>query len=402
MNHQTNTSLFTRFQPWAAAIATGVLLAACGGGGGSSTAGVGTGGTGSSYADGRISGFGSIIVNGVRYDDSRATVTDDDSVSFSNSDLKLGMVVGVQGGSLVDDSATGLSNGTATAIQFVSELKGVVDGKTATSLTVMGQTVNVDKATVFDGYPSGLSSVTINDQVEVYALFDAVSKTYLATRIEKKTGLTVFKISGVISSLNTSGKTFQLGTQTVNYGNIGAAQLPALSNDLRVRVKVTAAPAGSVWTATQVRSGVASLPNSALAELEGIVSDFVSLSNFKVNGIGVNAGGSVRYEDGTAANVTPGQRIEVKGTVQNGVLVASKIEIKDNDGDDIELKLIGAIQSITSSTAFVLRGVTVNHDASTEFDDGVASAITAGRSVKVEGNLVQGTSEILATKIKFE
>ncbi len=406
MKTKHHSAFYTRFQPWAAALATGVLLAACGGGGSSSTAGVGTGGTGSSYADGRISGFGSIIVNGVRFDDSRATVTDDDSVGFSSGDLKLGMVVGVQGGSLVDDSATGLSNGTATAIQFVSELKGTVGAKTASTLTVMGQTVNIDNATVFDGYAVGLTSVAVNDQVEVYALFDAATNTYLATRIEKKTGLTVFKISGLVSSLDTTNKTFVLGTQTVSYAGIGAAQLPALSNGLRVRVKVDPTQVSGAWVASQVRSGVPSLPNSAVAEVEGIVSDFVSLSNFKLNGVGVNAGGSVTYEDGSSANVVNGQRIEVKGTVQNGVLVASKIEIKNASGSDVDVKLIGAITSANQgASTFVLKGVTVHYDptgVNTEFKDGEVSALTAGRNVEAEGALISGTSDVQATKIKFK
>ena len=410
MNTKPDTSFYSRFQPWAAALATGVLMAACGGGGSSSTAGVGTGGTGTSYSDGRISGFGSIIVNGIRYDDSRATVTDDDSVSFSKDDLKLGMVVGVQGGSLVDDSATGLSNGTATAIQFVSELKGLVNAKSASALTVMGQTVNVDNATVFDGFAAGLSSVAVNDSVEVYALFDAATQTYLATRIEKKVGLTVYKISGLISALNTTSKTFVLGTaptaQTVSYAGIAAAQLPALADGVRVRVKVNPTPVGGAWVATQVRSGVASLPNAAMAEVEGLVSNFVSLSNFKLNGVSVNAGGSVVYEDGSSANVVNGQRIEVKGTVQNGVLVASKIEIKNASGSDVEVKLIGAITSADQgANTFLLKGVTVHYDpngVNTEFKDGQPSALTTGRNVEAEGTLISGTSEVQATKIRFK
>ena len=71
-----------------------VLLAACGGGGGGDIAGVGTGGTGtisSTVSVGPISGFGSIIVAGVRFDDTTATVTDEDGTVRSRDDLKLGM-----------------------------------------------------------------------------------------------------------------------------------------------------------------------------------------------------------------------------------------------------------------------------------------------------------------------
>ena len=77
-----------------------VLVAAvavgCGGGGGStSVAGVGSGGTGS-FTSGPITGFGSIIVNGIRFDESAASasgsIKDDDGVVGSSGSLKLGMV----------------------------------------------------------------------------------------------------------------------------------------------------------------------------------------------------------------------------------------------------------------------------------------------------------------------
>jgi hypothetical protein len=64
------------------------LLAACGGGG------VGTGGTGS-FASGPITGFGSIIVNDVHYDESQARVEADDGSTRNPDDLRLGMVVEV-------------------------------------------------------------------------------------------------------------------------------------------------------------------------------------------------------------------------------------------------------------------------------------------------------------------
>ena len=55
----------------------GGTLSACGGGGTFDViTGVGTGGTGS-FSSGAISGFGSIIVNNVRYDDTHASVRSD-------------------------------------------------------------------------------------------------------------------------------------------------------------------------------------------------------------------------------------------------------------------------------------------------------------------------------------
>ena len=99
------------------------LLAACGGGGGE-TAGVGTGGTGS-FSVGSVTGFGSVFVNGVRFEDNGARLVDDDgTVKVLGSDdnpLKVGMVVEVTGS--VDDSGTVRK---ATQIAYGAELKGPV------------------------------------------------------------------------------------------------------------------------------------------------------------------------------------------------------------------------------------------------------------------------------------
>ena len=70
-------------------------LAACGGGSDTS-AGVGSGGTGS-YSGGPITSFGSIVVNGIHFDQTAAVVTDADNQPRTAAELKLGMVVQLHG-----------------------------------------------------------------------------------------------------------------------------------------------------------------------------------------------------------------------------------------------------------------------------------------------------------------
>ena len=78
-------------------------LTGCGGGG-SDVAGLSSGGTGS-FTSGTISGLGSIIVNGIRYKDAAATkISRDDDIVFGG-ELKVGMVVSIQG-SPVDATTT--------------------------------------------------------------------------------------------------------------------------------------------------------------------------------------------------------------------------------------------------------------------------------------------------------
>src|SRR5690242_2169900 len=81
--------------------AAAALLAGCGGGGGD--AGMGGAAASRSFASGPITGFGSVIVNGVRFDNSTAATTDDDGNAVPATALKLGMQVEVTGGRVSDD-----------------------------------------------------------------------------------------------------------------------------------------------------------------------------------------------------------------------------------------------------------------------------------------------------------
>ena len=89
------------------------LIAACGGGGDGTVAGIDGGGALPPVAttitsQGPVTGFGSIIVNGVRYDTSSTTFSIDGAAG-SESDLAVGQVVIVQG-TLNSDGVTGVAN----------------------------------------------------------------------------------------------------------------------------------------------------------------------------------------------------------------------------------------------------------------------------------------------------
>src|SRR5438270_5292928 len=100
-----------------------LLLSGCGGGG---DAGTSTPAAASrSFAAGTITGFGSVIVNGVRFDDSKAKVSDDDGNAAASGALKLGMRVEIEGGA-VNDDGTG-ARAEASEIRFGPELVGQVE-----------------------------------------------------------------------------------------------------------------------------------------------------------------------------------------------------------------------------------------------------------------------------------
>ena len=201
-------------------LGSALLMAGCGGGGGTTTAAGATGGVAGSSASGAITGFGSIIVGGVRFDDSAASIQDDDGAGLKSGDLKLGMVVRIKGGKKTDDGSSIRAN--ADSIEVHSELQGPVDSKTANSIMVLGQTVNISATTFFeDGLTAAM--LVVGTIVEVHGFVDPVAKTITATRIERKPNAKVFKLQGVISALNTASKTFTIGTLTIAARSVGEA-----------------------------------------------------------------------------------------------------------------------------------------------------------------------------------
>lgn len=385
----------TRREGLLALVGSVAVLSGCGGGGGS-TASVTSGGTGS-FSGGAITGFGSIIVNGVRFDDSQARITDDDGNLHGSADLKLGMVVTVTG--------SGITAGAASAgsVLFGSELRGPIDSISvgSQSLEVLGQTVRITASTVFeDGISGGIAGLSVGQLVEVHGFVDPSSNTIFATRIERASSLSSFKLQGQVQALNTTAKTFMIGSLTISYASV--AELPAgLANGLLVRVRLATSPATGTRTALSVRAVTWQVEDHDEAELEGTVTAFTSTSNFSVNGLPVDAS-RASFPDGTAG-LQLGARVEVEGSLSHGVLIATKVELETQSKvDTLVFDLHGAISGLnTASQTFVLRGVTVSYAGVLVYENGDASRLANGVTVEVRGNYSAAIPGISATKISF-
>ena len=379
-----------------ALLAGAAVLSACGGG--DSVAGVGTGGTGA-FSVGAIRGLGSIVVNGVRYDDSVATITDDSGVSGSSEQLQLGVTVEVQGDNIVTP-AVGLPTSTARSVTFRSEIKGPISAidSVAGTLTVLGQSVQVGPSTVFDlNLPSGLSSLSVGGLVEVYGFVDA-NGVYQATRLEGEASPSVYKIRGPISDVNTAAKTFRIGLATIDYSAINLNA--ALVNGQTVRVELAISPNGQgQWVATRLNSATtlgSAASGKASVELEGVVTQINSARSFVVNGVTVDASAISNFPAGVAVGVP----VEVKGRLDNGVLVARKVEVEDNEDREFEIK--GNIAALdTTAQTFQIRGMLIDY-SNAIFDNGTASNLSADVRVEIKGQLNASGTVVQATKVEFK
>jgi hypothetical protein len=399
----------------AMAISSAALVAACGGGGSSDT-GIGTGGTGAAtatYTMGRIDGFGSVVVGGIRYDDSTATVSDDNGASRASSELKLGMVVQLEA-TAVNAAA---SSATATRVRFGNEVVGPVTalGAGGASITVLGQTVLINASTVIDNsFIGGLAGIRTGTVVEVHGMLDVAAGNIVATRIEPATAAAAYTLRGAVAALDTAAKTFRLGGQLISYA--GVTGTPAsLANGVVVRVQVQTTQVAGAWVATRLALGQrlpeANMPANVQAHVEGAITVFTSIANFEIGGIKVNASNAVISDGG--ASIALGSRVEVQGTMTNGVLMATKVKAEPaevrgggNGGEATStrpLELHGAIASInTTAKTFVLRAVTVSYAGTVVYKDGSVANLLAGANVEVKGVLSADRTQVVASRIEFK
>jgi hypothetical protein len=397
----------TRSTDWRLALAAGAsfcataLLVACGGGGDAGTSNSSTPAAAVSYSQGAITGFGSVFVNGVRFDDSAATVSDDDGNASNSTALKLGMMVQVDAGT-VDNAA---SSAVAAAIRWGSEVVGPVGtvDTAASTVRVLGQTVLVTTSTVFDStLAGGLSALTAGAVVEVHGILDPANSRIVATRIEPKTGATAYKIRGAIAAVDTTAKTFTINGELVSYASLPAASVPAgLTNGQIVRVRLQTTQVSGAWVATALRGGLRLPESNRDAEVEGAITVFTSATDFEISGLKVNAS-NASFPDGQTG-VVLGARVEVHGTVTNGVLVATKVEIQERRAVQRELELRGALGNLNATDkTFALRGVTVWYGGTVVYKDGTEATLANDKRVEVKGVLSADRTRLEARRIEFK
>lgn len=374
------------------------LLATLAGCGGVDSGGTGTGDR-STLAVGTISGFGSIIVNGVRFDESQAFVDDDDGNLRQPGELRLGMRAELSASPVT--LLGGVPSATASAVRIRSEIGGPIESIDAGAgrLVVLGQRVDLSATTVVEG---GLAALSVGQVVWVFATLDLAAGRYVATRIEARTGASAYKLRGVVSALDLGQSTLDIGALRVAWAGVAPPD-PAvvLAPGRFVRLRLATLPVGGLWQAVALEADGPALDDRASAEVEGRITAFVSATSFAVDGIPVDAAAAA-FPDGTAG-LTLGAKVEVEGRLLGGVLLASRVELEDDDGDDESFELHGSIEAVDStSRQFTVRGTTVLWTDATRFDSSTPADLVVGRRIEVRGRLSADAQRIDATLIHVE
>jgi hypothetical protein len=366
----------------------------CGGGDG------GIGGTGTTaVVSTGVMTKGSVILNGVRYDDSRTAIRLDD-VQAMPAALKTGMVVKLRG----RINADGI-NGTAEKVEAENEVRGTVQARNAAAgtLTVNNQSVLVDDQTQFANI-TGLSDPVLivgTSKVKVHGLRDGdgvLRATYLEREVLPGG---VDSLKGTVASLSLT-KTFVLrnapapGPTDVNVDYNAAPSPPSLVNGAPVQVHGSFN--GATFLATRIDledeedADFKPAPNEEF-EVEGFVSGCGTTSpctNFSVSGQAVEVDASTEFRDGAADDIADGVKVEVEGRISGTTLRADKVTFKRT-----RVRLEGVASAVdianTPNTVTVF-GIPVHVNSATHFLGTTNSLadIAPGDRVDIRGHLQSG------------
>ena len=385
-------------------------LVACGGGSSSGNVPVLHAAT-TVATTGTITAFGSVYVNGVRYDVTAARLSKNGQ-AVSQSSLAVGEIAQVSG---QEDSQAG--TGIADTVEVEDNIVGpistiVVNTSMPNQLTIMGQTVIVNASTSFGAgiTPADLTGLKVGDPIEVSGMADA-GGNLAATRIARASATEALQVVGPISSLNATAHTFMINGLSVDYsaatGSGVATGHPANGDSVVVSGTAFDSTATKLTALTVNLLGSPAVTSGGRVELEGLITTFSSSTSFSIGTTPVMTTAATVFKGGSASSLATNVRVEVGGTLNaGGVLVADVVQIQQIAAIELE----GPVTAVDSANHLVtVLGVTVTADTTTRFEDRSSanvqmftlSNVNVGDIVEIRGyeNPI-GSGKVQATRLE--
>lgn len=305
---------------------------------------------------GAISNFGSVFVNGIRFDSDDSDIEIDD-IKNAESALKIGMKVNVEGRVTADGSIA-----TASRIAYDADIKGPIESISLTGnfLFVLGQKVFIGTLTEFDDVQ--FNDLLVGDVIELSILQQSDS-SFLATRLELQSNDNAsFEISGRVSNLDQVNNTFLLNQITIEYSQ---ANLQVnLQNGSLVEVKFyQRSPSGAIL-AVDIESDGDDYANGYFST-EGIIAEVNPQQIKLASGEVIIINQDTDVENGQVSELVEGLRVAVDIERENGQSIADDIWIIDKNevqirsvitdlaDDNSSIKLLGQDFVISNFTVFV-------------------------------------------------
>jgi len=385
-----------------------LALVACGGGSDGSSvntsnllSGVGTGGTG--LAEGTVTGFGSVIVDGIEYDDANAAIGQDDGTGATiNTDLKLGQRV----------KLTLNADNSVASVAVLPQLVGMADTAPDASgnLQVMRQWVRLSGA-VLAGF--GSAGISAGDLLEIHGswVLDNQLACYvlIASRIEKLSAQpALLQLSGVVQTL--TGSAFRINSATGFV--IQAASLPAgvaIGHWVRVWTTPTAwkGVSSNTLQASRVVDGTltADILSDQTLQLSGMVANYNSASRtVEVQGTRVQLDPSLQLDEQALARgafVSLAVRRSGVGLVAGSGTQRGAVGTASDWGQSVTLKAItNSIDWLSDPVLLTVRGVSVTAAAATLSASCRQAIPNTDIMVDVTGRWSQSANTVVASQVQ--
>lgn len=364
----------TRLAALSAAIGLSFALGGCGGGGGGGGVANNPPPVGNPPPTdtamtvvGPVTGFGSVYVNGIRFDTSNSSYEVDDQEAFDDSALSVGMVVRVKG-----TVASDRRSGRADSIDYDDELEGPVENTaldpsdaTIKNFTVFGVQVTADEnLTVFraeDDRSFGFATLGDGDHVEVSGYY--VDGALLASYIKKEDANDdEFEAKGTVSGFDGSGFALVLadGNQ-LNVTLAPGAEIPSqgVQDGQYVEVEGTlpdpvSAPRDLLASKVELEDDDYFDEDDDEAEIEGVL-DFDN-GAWSIGSVSLILDTQTEYEpaglrDAIADQSAKGRFVKAEGDYDGSALRVRELEAEGADGDDGELIVRGQVAGVDPANA---------------------------------------------------
>lgn len=314
---------------------------------------------------GVITGFGSVYVDGVKYNTDAADININGKSGSDISSLKVGMHV------TVTSSDDGSESPEASTVSYESEVEGVVTAIDRGNQTIIiaGTLISYNNLTHF--IDTTEANLTLGQRLEVNGYLGQ-DNSYLATMIKLDSDTSNDDSQytrGLVEQLDTTNKTFRLDQLTIDYNS--ASVEGELSNGALVKVAGVLTnqtiTASSIELETFGGNSDSSSDDISYYELEGMISAFDTTSRIiTVNGFSFTLTDAVQYEGGAEDILAAGVFVELKLSNTKEVV---RIEF-DSEKYRFDGKIKGVIEQIDLDNQLItVHGVEYQIGTTTRFED---------------------------------
>jgi hypothetical protein len=294
-------------------------------------------------------------------------------------------------------------SGTAARVVYNDNVQGPVDNVTVLDgstrrLVVMGQPVIADDRCALRD--TNLDAIETGDVLQVSGLVDeagVITATYIRKLSDTLLPGALVAVKGIVQSLEPLTQSFYLNDLIVDYSAADRADLPAGDPQAGQLLQVKGTLSGSTLVATRIEiEDELGVDNIETVEIEGFVTDFSTVSDFRVGNQEVRTSAETVFKDTLPEDLGTGSLLVIKGRLKNHIILADTVR------DTAKVKMEADVATFSDNT-LTLRGleplaIQINETTKISGSPDLAQEINPGDHASIFARVTSG-GDVSAEKI---